>query len=183
MRHLLEITNEEWFRAKPWLLLGTGPSLDTFNWDNNKEKYNIAAVHVTADVCQKVDLHLLSDTLLLETKSNGRYIGTRSINNHVDRHNILYWEYEQDVRYFQNGVSLMPQHKVYPTSNTSSFFVMFMGMIGVKQLYTCGIDGGKGTAKRICKEYSEQSQFTDFDEENKGVHGHAQFHGMELIKI
>jgi hypothetical protein len=187
MRHIKEILQEGWFKSRPWLLLGTGPSLDRFDFDKYKD-YNIAAVYSASDVCDRVDLHFISDhdknCIEQYYTSKAIYAATRSTNNHYQHvyKNLLFWEYDCDVSLYQNGVKMFSEDP-YPCSNTSSFAVMFLGRAGVKTIYTCGIDGGYGYSSRVNTEYIAENTGIDNDKENEGVYGHARNYGIELIRV
>lgn len=187
MRHLTDITKEPWFWEKPWLLLGTGPSLDTFNPEEHRDK-NICAIYAAANVCGLVDLHLMADDGCFRDGiadiTRSRYIATRSVNApiHETNPNVVYWEYDCDVQHRFQGKAMMP-NPLYPCSCTSSFIVMFFGMIGIRELYTCGIDGGNTYSKKMPQDYLRANIGSNPDLENEGVYGHAKSYGIELIRV
>lgn len=188
MRHLSTIVNEPWFTAKPWLVLGTGPSLDKFDYEREGEQYNIAAIYAAADVCGHVDLHFMSDEKSWDVVAErpARYVATRTINLYWRVKNLLFFEYDCDVRQWTNGISLFPGINPYPCSNTSSFVMMFLGMSGVRNVYHYGVDGGYGNSSRIDQRYidlNEEKGPVNYDIENQGFFGHAQNYGIKLTNL
>ena len=193
IRHIDELKNEDWFN-RPWVLLGTGPSLDNFNQNDWKE-YNIAAVYDAYYACNYVDILFASDKwdTFHEThehywrNKNIRYVATRSINvNFIENYNnTVVWEYDCDQK--DLNIKLF-QSDPYPCSNTSSFVIMWLGKMGVKKIHTFGIDGGKGLSKYVSNGYIKSIEEStggidyDFTHENEGVYGHAQNYGIQLIK-
>ena len=188
MRHINDLKNEIWF-SRPWLLLGTGPSLDKFNQDE-WDGYNIAAIYDAYFACNYVDLLFISDLWDPNKKyywvmDNVRYVATRNINAHLinGQENVVMWDYTCD------SPKLFDEYEVYPCSNTSSFAVMYLGKMGIKEIKTYGIDGGKGVSKyvsneyknSIIKDYNEGLDY-DFSIENQGVFGHARDLGINLIR-
>lgn len=188
MRHISSIVSEPWFHAKPWLILGTGPSLDKFDYDKDGDKYNIAAIYAASDVCRHVDLHFMSDEKAWEVvdEKPARYVATRTINLYWRVKNLVFFEYDCDIQHWTNGISLFPGITPYPCSNTSSFVTMFLGMSGVKNVYHYGIDGGFGNSERVDKRYvalNDKHGRINYDIENQGFFGHARHYGMKLTRL
>lgn len=199
LKHIIDITQESWFIEKPWILLGTGPSLDRFDYDKYKDTHNIAAIYSAVDVCERVDLHLLSDQLAYRElfapaqnrlqlakdydPSKHRYVGTRIVNVPGATPNTVYWVYNCDLKWF-NDINLFPEHIVFPCSNTTSFFPMLLSLTNIRELTTCGIDGGTGeTSARINQHYRDEAKSVNFDVENAGFYAHCRNHGIRLIKL
>ena len=189
LRHLDELTKEPWFK-QPWVILGTGPSLNNFDYENWKD-YNIAAIYDAAFACEKVRVTFASDHWWGKTDHHAyfdrsEYVATRIINSEIPPfENVRYWEYDCDVEQL-GGRRLFPEVRTYPCSNTSSFIVYWLCFHGVKEIYTCGIDGGWGVADVVRDVYREQAtpdRGWHPDRENEGVYGHASGHGVTLIKI
>lgn len=203
--HIDVIAQELWFHSRPWILLGTGPSLDTFDYEKYKDS-NIIAVYNAAEASGHVDIHLISDEWqsivkkdrndytvtmyqphlekpIVVPSRNSRHIATRILNKHhypIGGDKIVYFPYDSDVKQHPENYSGIGT--IFRTSNTSSFAVMFLGMQGVKKIYTCGIDGGFGTSNKVDESYRKAS-LQDFTHENAGVYGHARNFGIELIKL
>jgi hypothetical protein len=189
LKHLNELTRMDWFFTKPWILLGTGPSLDNFDYQKYKGTHNIAAVYDAAYACESVDIHFIADKQAFEwIKPKGK-VATRIINTNRNNDNTYFWEYDCDFLITGQTESLFIGEPVYRCSNSSSFVVMWMGMLGIKNLLTCGIDGGMGFSKWVSKEYYDISikdlikLNMTFDDENQGVFGHAANFGIKLEKI
>jgi hypothetical protein len=188
LRHIDELTTEPWFR-NPWVLLGTGPSLDTFEYEKWKD-YNIAAIYDAANVCERATIVFASDWwdgkdwhIPYFDKTN--IIATRIINVDQTREKTYFWEYDCDVEQM-GGRRLLPQYRTYPCSNTSSFITYWLGTHGVRTIYTSGIDGGWGVSSSVSDWYRDnamESKGWDPDRENEGIYGHASSFGIQLIRI
>jgi hypothetical protein len=193
IRHIDTLKQEAWF-TRPWILLGTGPSLDRFN-PKEWEGYNIAAVYDAYFACDFVDVLFVSDRWhnnpSIENwywlNDNIRHVATRSVNViHIGNDsNTVLWDYDCDVKEYHLRLF---QNELYPCSNTSSFAVLWLGKMGVKRIHTFGIDGGKGVSKYVSEAYRKSIEDYheglnyDFTHENGGVYGHANSYGIELVK-
>ena len=188
LRHLDELTKAEWFKA-PWVILGTGPSLNHFDYDKYKG-YNIAAIYDAVFACENVRITFASDHWAGSKNHfayfpRSEYVATRIINSDHQGEKIRYWEYDCDVEQL-GGRRLFPEVRTYPCSNTSSFIVYWLCYHGIREIYTSGIDGGWGVADVVRDSYREQAtpdKGWHPDRENGGVYGHASGHGVTLIKI
>jgi hypothetical protein len=189
LKHIDSLTTQKWFH-QPWVLLGTGASLNRFNYDNWKN-YNIAAIYDAVFACDRVRVTFASDHWAgnmhhFSYFMRSDYVATRIINSDIPPFkNVRYWEYDCDVEQL-GGRRLFPENRTYPCSNTSSFIIYWLGVHGIKTVYTSGIDGGWGIADVVSSQYREQATAERGwhpDRENEGVYGHAEQYGMKLIKI
>lgn len=195
IRHINDLKGEEWF-GRPWILLGTGPSLDNFKASDWKD-HNICAIYDAYYACDYVDLLFVSDYWHVKNTyhekywkhDNVRYVGTRSINIiHIgNESNVVMWDYDCDQHKY--SVRIFNDVPQYPCSNTSSLAVLYLARMGVKEIKTFGIDGGKGYSKFVSETYRKNADnyfsklLHDFNVENGGVYGHAAAHGVKLIKM
>jgi hypothetical protein len=190
-RHIDTLATKEWFN-RPWILLGTGPSLDRYNpeeWRN----HNIAAIYDAFYACDHVDILFAADPWNNPVFSEygywvdpkNRYVATRGINagRIGELTNVVMWDYDCDYLYTQTRI--FPDIRQYPCSNTSSFAVLWLGTMGVKQIKTFGIDGGHEYSKKCSETYrilNEQDPVSNPNVENEGVFGHAVSFGIEIIR-
>ena len=189
LKHIDDIVSEKWF-TQPWVLLGTGSSLNRFDY-NNWKNYNIAAIYDAAFACDKCRIVFASDHWVGNNDSHLLYfqktdiVATRIINSHFIDDKVHFWEYDCDVEQL-GGRRLFPEKRTYPCSNTSSFIIYWLGVHGIKTVYTSGIDGGWSIADVVSPTYRDQAKEERGwhpDRENEGVYGHAEQYGMKLIKI
>lgn len=191
-RHIDTIAKEEWF-SRPWIMLGTGPSLDEFR-PEEWEDYNIAAIYDAFYACKRIDVLFASDDWTQRAfeayhywnDPKNRYVATRSINarNITDQTNVVLWDYTCDENNW--GIRLFSDRQPYPCSNTSSFIVLWLGTMGVREIRTWGIDGGWGLSKHVSEPYRVNSTPElgwNPDVENEGVYGHASSFGIKIIKM
>jgi hypothetical protein len=129
------------------------------------------------------------DGSIICKRRNARYVATRICNRNfagaID--NMIFFPYTVDVNHMGHQAYLEAfkhsgSERIYPTSNTSSFAVMFLGFAGIKELKICGIDGGVGTSSKVDPFYRKVSD-QNFDIENYGVYGHAENFGINLVRI
>ena len=194
-RHIDTLAQEEWFQ-RPWIMLGTGPSLDTFNADE-WPGHNIAAIYDAFYAARDCDILFYPDSWVKDTlpylengeAASARYIGARAINaqfvHHFHRYdNVVMWDYDCDRTNY--GVRMFEDRQPYPCSNTSSFVVLWLGTMGVREIRMWGIDGGRGVSRHVSQKYidtNEKSLTWDPDKENGGVYGHAGGFNINLIKM
>lgn len=182
MNCISEIKNEAWFNSKPWLICGTGESLNRFTPDMI-DKYNIWTIYCSIDVTGYADVFQYQDVYInyydgRQSKpmpTNYRYSATRPLNHMIEvdgkivptfphaipleRKKYIY--YQGDIDY--NGVKQPENAEIFLTSNSTSFAFWFLARMGVKEIYSLGIqDGSTGVAKGINEGYT-----TDFYEGQK----------------
>lgn len=193
-RHIDTLAQEDWFK-RPWMILGTGASLDRFNAEDWQD-HNIAAIYDAWYACPKCTILFASDSWADERllyiqngqASSATYIATRSINANLMHYyhkyqNVVMWDYDCDQANY--GVRLFPHIPQYPCSNTSSFVVLWLGTHGVREIKTFGIDGGRGVvSKHVSEQYriDAMNMNQDFDLENQGVYGHAAHYGIKITR-
>lgn len=191
-RHIDTIASELWFQRQ-WIMLGTGPSLDSFKAEEWPD-HNIAAIYDAFYACQHIDILFASDDWTQNTfdafhywnHPKNRYVATRSINakNLTDQTNVVMWDYACDETNW--GIRLFHDRQPYPCSNTSSFIVLWLGTMGVREIRTWGIDGGWGLSRHVSDAYrinSTEERGWNPDVENEGVYGHAASFGINMIKM
>lgn len=207
MIHLSAIAHESWFTARPWLVCGTGPSLERFE-PQYRDLYNVwtinSAIEATnwADVAAMHDYDLVRELWMppaerLElgqyiTAANCKYIATRTSSVHLEtqiaaqdhRRQLRYFEFDRDIHELQDGKRYFKLHDVYQSSNSSSFAFYFLGSVGIKTIYTIGIDGGKGKiALNVGDKYRERMQHHNFDKENEGMEHWCRTYDIKRIAI
>jgi len=194
-KHIDELALESWFK-RPWILLGTGESLDNFNavdWTD----HNIAAIYDAYYAAPNCDILFYSDSWMIDTLPyindgsaiSARHIATRSINVQFLHYffkyeNVVMWDYDCDKNNY--GIRLFNDKTQYPCSNTSSFIVFWLGTMGVREIKTWGIDGGFGVSSIVSKDYSKgckEGSGWNPNIENEGVYGHAKNFGIKMIKM
>lgn len=167
MNNIKEIQSELWFKSKPWLILGTGESLERFTQDM-KDRFNIWAIYCAIEKTGYADVLHYQDTYVNyyldePLKADYRYSAIRPINHikdgvptypnayHPKNQKFIY--YNNDIQY--NGVQ-QPDGKVYPSSNSTSFAFMFLSEAKIGEVYSLGIDDGStGVAKGLNKFYTD----------------------------
>lgn len=190
-RHIDTLAQEDWFK-RPWIMLGTGHTLDMFNQDE-WDGYNIAAIYDAWYACKHVDVLFVSDDWTQRAfadgkywqQPNNRYVATRSINakNLTIETNVVFWDYTCDIDYW--GIRLFNDRAPYPCSNTSSFVTLWLGTMGVREIHTYGIDGGYTLSSKVSDSYrfnATPERGWNPDIENEGVYGHAASFGIKMIK-
>lgn len=164
MKSFLELVNDEiWQDPRPWLVAGTGPSLDGWTQDL-RDKYRVMAVHKAAlvtdpDVVVAMDWDPLKYVLermvprrvIVDTGIQHIYWPRLRINEAVDRH--LRKLYDTNLFVFRthnqpdNDPEAGPGIQIRHASGEVAFDVL--GHLGVREITTIGIDGGGLHAKAL----------------------------------
>lgn len=205
MNNITDIRQEEWFNAKPWLILGTGESLNRFTPDMI-DKYNIWAIYVAIEISKYADVLHYQDTYInyyLDTPLDAdyRYSAIRPINHMVSQgaydiptypnafypKNPKHIYYDGDIQH--NGVK-QPDGQTFPTSNSTSFAFMFLAGSGLREIYSLGIqDGSTGVAKGLNDFYTrhfyadQKTGELDLTRENSCNQQWCYQHGTQWIKL
>lgn len=166
MRGIETIAAEPWFRAKPWLLLGTGETLDNFK-PEYLDKYNIWSINSAIDVSGYADVFQFQDIYVAPAVyGNGdgvsvpdwpksyRYCAIRPpVLKDFLPDNAVGIYYDRDLASAKQSYS----GAVYPLSNSTSFAFMFLCMQKIKEIATLGIDDGTTwIAKGVNQKYHEE---------------------------
>ena len=175
-RSVDELASEDWFFAKPWLVVGTGQSLE--NWKPTDE-YNIWTINAAIDVTKYADIAALHDPIIYQSPTkfikspiNARYILTRTCSTPTTSNTIF-------VQFAIDPNKGLPQHN---TLNSSGFAFSFL-CPRVKTIYTLGIDGGRGTFKGLKESYQHNERAEDFNAHNQAMSNYVKQHGTEIIRL
>ena len=203
MNCISEIKREDWFYKKPWLILGTGETLNKFTPDM-LERFNIWAIYVAIEISKYADVFHYQDTYVnyyLDQPLNAtyRYSAIRPI-NHIKEGiptypnayyplNPKFIYYDNDITY--NGVSHPGESaEIYKTSNSTSFAFWFLAKAGVKEIYSLGIqDGTTGVAKGLNDFYTkhfyadQKTGELDLTRENSCNQQWCNEYGSQWIKL
>lgn len=207
MKHLSDIAAESWFTARPWLVCGTGPSLERYE-KHYANLYNIwtinSAIEATgwADVAAMHDYDLIRELYLPPaerveladwvTHATAARFSTRVSSMHLEpwiaaadtARKLHYFEFDRDIAELQDGRRYFADKPLYVSSNSSSFAFYFLGQNGIRTIYTIGIDGGKGvTATNIGNKYRQRMAAHDFDKENEGQGHWEREYNLTAIKL
>lgn len=151
MTNIEQIAKEDWFHAKQWLILGTGPTLEQFK-PEYLEQYNIWAIYCSIDVSGYADVFHYQDShikLYDKLPSSYRYFATRPrFEFHPERTVCI--EYNCDISIAGKQYA---EGQVYPCSNSTSFAFLFLTSNGVKDIHTLGIGVSSGICDKINPEY------------------------------
>lgn len=176
-RHAETIKDELWFKSKPWLIAGTGPSLDKYPNNSLENKYNIVSIYNAADYLLSDLYFCLDDTYWqYRTTNDYRYLVTRA-NNKID--------YPENTLYIavQNNEPI-EGYDNYPSQTSTAQAMEYLHRCGVDTIYTIGVDGGYGiTSSNISPAYRELNTRINFDDENKILYDRAKQLGVELIRL
>jgi len=147
MKTIADLKNISGFYDKPWLVLGTGPGLSKlFELDPavNIHNYNIWAINHAVLFVKHVTIASLADYEAVHEITPHPFsceaMLTRAKNFNVPAYyysRIHYFNYEGDS-------CTLPGVTYLPCSSSSSLAFMVLGMLGIKEIYSLGLDGGKG---------------------------------------
>ena len=176
LRSVDELANEDWFFQKPWLIVGTGHSLE--RWKPTDE-FNIWTINAAIDVTKYADIAALHDPVIYDSPTkfikspiNARYILTRTCSTPTTSNTVF-------VQFSIDPNKGLPQH---PTHNSSGFAFSFL-CGRVPTIYTIGIDGGYGVFTGLSNNYQQNERREDFNAHNHAMDVYVQRHGTEIIRL
>ncbi len=207
MKHLTDIAAQPWFTARPWLVCGTGPSLERFE-PQYRNLYNLwtinSAIEATgwADIAAMHDYDLIRELFLPAaervelaghiTTASAAHFSTRASSMHLEPwiaaadtdRKLVYFEFDRDINELQGGRRYFTEYRPYVSSNSSSFAFYFLGSMGITNIHTIGIDGGKGlTALNVGDKYRARMAAHDFDKENEGIGHWTREYNLNIRKL
>lgn len=169
MRSIETIVKESWFRKKPWLILGTGETLDRYD-PRMADKYNIWTINCAIDVPGYADVFHFQDVYAAQSMygngervtcwpTNYRYCAIRpTVRREVEGSlftpdNAIAIYYDRDC---DSAKIKKPPGEMFPLSNSTSFAFLFLSRY-CREVYTLGIDDGsnwiaKGVNERYVKD-------------------------------
>lgn len=179
------ILNDKDFYTKPWVMLGTGPSLDQFDL-KQADEYNVLAIYVASQVCPTTihwcqdpiaynDLFSVYPKMYTQPKPT-KYLATRYINLSLSRKQYHYAN-EADRGYPTSW-------NVYPCGTSAATALRFLARSGIEQVKLYGFDGGIGTTSSLLPDtYREPHEHrkTDFGGELKELTDVAKAYSIKLI--
>lgn len=152
-----------WQDPRPWLVAGTGPSLDGWNADD-REAFRVMAIHKAAlvtdpDVVVAMDWNPLKAVLakmtprraIVEVDIQRIYYPRFGLAEALDKH--LQELYDSDLYVFRthnhtdSDVEAGPGIQIRHCTGEAAFDIL--GHLGVKEVYSIGIDGGPKHAQAM----------------------------------
>lgn len=206
LKSIETILDEPWFHEKPWLICGTGESLERFK-PELREKFNIWCVYYSIDVTGWADVFHFQDVhqeadyraptgfptpyrhCAVRHPVALRHIYSREV---LVPPRALVISYSTDIE--MGGGD--PPGKIFPTSNSTSFAFMFLCEHSkFPEIHTLGIDdGSEGIARGVNELYIKntnacQEQFIaihgklSWDLENASNQGWCDMHGKKWVRL
>jgi len=176
-----EVSKQKWFSEKKWLIVGTGPSIEKYNLELEKE-YNIWTINAAVNHTQYADICALHDEKIytnvkqfIDCKFYYRYVLTRVPNKPI-MPNTCYVHLECDNPHEELNT------KTYQKLNSSSFAFRFLGE-RFKDVYSIGIDGGTKVSKLMTDHYQNHENGQDFNAHNGFIPIFQKEFGFNHIKL
>lgn len=176
-----DVSKEEWFNQKEWLIVGTGPSIK--KWDKDFAGFfNIWTINAAVSHTQYADICAIHDQVIyydirrfIPNNFEYRYMLTRTPNE-IKRENTIYVQLECDTKNRDLGL------KEYQKLNSSAFAFRFLGE-RFKKIYTIGIDGGDKVSELMPKYYQGHENGQNFNAHNGFIPIFKEKYGFEHIKL
>lgn len=174
-----QIIQQTWAKDRPWLVVGTGPSLE--RWDKSMMlDYNVWTINGALEVTRYADIAALHDPPIYNEpfkyfsgNPKSRYILTRTCNNQK-YDNTIYVQFKID-----------PTNKdlhMFRTFNSSSFaFELLMNRFDT--VYTLGIDGGTELHGGLMDHYIRMEKGTNFNAHNQHMHELKNKTNCQVIRL
>ena len=174
-----QIIQQTWAKDRPWLVVGTGPSLE--RWDNSMMlDYNVWTINGALEKTRYADIAALHDSPIYKEpfkyfsgKPKTRYILTRTCNEQI-YDNTIYVQLKIDP-------TIKDLH-MFRTFNSSSFAFELL-MHRFDQVYTLGIDGGRDLYQGLTEHYIQAEQGTDFNTHNQHMHELKNRTNCQVIRL
>lgn len=151
MQHFLKI---KWSKIKPWLVFGKGPSFERYkNFDLSK--YNTLCMNATSTIIDCDVAHFIDYETYLRcfNKCKGKKI-IMPLHPHIKfkpRQEPIHFPSDRFIYY---DLNTWPSLTTFPPVIKARYFSSeavfnILGLIGVKNIFSLGIDGGKRYAKNF----------------------------------
>ncbi len=218
-----ELKHKLGFDEKPWLIVGTGPSIENiFRIPFLDAKFNILAINHAGDylltnciipfVWFCADYLAIDETgsvawletdefcLLSRAKNYSKIISEiylRDLQQRIFRKefpavdirldNLYFIEYDKDYDKGSEIEPLFPTEEFSPSGCSSATAVRILGELGIKEIFTCGIDGGISVRAPQFDglESTEEAirEKVDYDLHNAGMDHWARVYGISIKKM
>ena len=178
MSCVTQIIKQTWAKDKPWLVVGTGASLE--RWDASMMlDYNVWTINGALEKTRYADIAAFHDPVIynepqkyINGKYKARFILTRTCNQKI-YDNTIFVQFKIDPNI---------GHYTFRTFNSSSFaFELLMNRFD--QVYTLGIDGGRALYQGLTEHYIQAEQGTDFNAHNAHMHELKQRTKCQVIRL
>lgn len=153
---------------KAWLIVGSGPSFDDAYLDELDPSIGVIALNGLLKKVPRADIAMISHyeifwELMLHLKkadyayiANPLHVGFRCIPcNALDLFDLdaLVKHPKPEIRFFEKELSLTASvarsHTLFAKETIASAALQLLDINGIKSVFTTGIDGGHGHAKRL----------------------------------
>ena len=177
MKCIEQVAQEDWFKAKGWLVVGTGESIKDFK-PEYFDRFNVWTINGAIQHLKKADIvgmsdhnihsdlyrrhkRILSDGFVLNSFKS-KYILTRSNNLRDDNHpNTIYINLECD--------KMTPFGKVFKCQNSSSIPFNIFHDYFPHTVHTLGFDGGTKVSELAGDRYKSREDGIDFSVHHGGM--------------
>lgn len=160
---LIQHLKENYTDGKPWLIVGTGPTLHNWNPELAKS-YNIwtinAAIDVTqyADICSMLDYEIYSDPSRFINKFPKEPYPTAILTKRENKGKSPIWK------------NTIYRDEIFDATTSIETAFGALIHIGVKEVFTIGVDGGKGVVySGLSEAYYLNEAASNFDQHNEFI--------------
>ncbi len=158
--------------TKPWLILGKGPSFKKI-FTIDYENYNIFGLNhvgnlIKCDICHFIDIDILNGTIINNSKNllcpwhmhenskvmwktlsyaikyNPMFSIAESLKNNIYWYNCSTWKGQH---FTQQSIRIIKPEIIKVRYFSAEAAFQILGMLGIKKVYSLGIDGGYAYAK------------------------------------
>lgn len=157
------------FYKKPWLVVGSGPSIREFH-QITPDNYNVWCINNTFRMTRRADIVAARDPQVITVdkilESEILYYDVKFFITDFMNHNMLPHILKQRTFFISYACSneFSPGIPVFPTGSSSPMAFLILGILGVKEIFSIGLDGGIGRVADLVT--NEQNQNTDYSHHN-----------------
>jgi len=194
MTSIESILEEDWFYAKPWLVVGTAPSIEGWK-DEYKDKFNVWTINAAIDVTGWADIAALHDAniysgandILKNNELNCRHVLTRTTQSLSDvsrvfnHGNPLFIRLKEQAGLWEDPGDL----KTYKSHNSTGVAFYFLSKYGKRKvIYTLGIgDDTEKVSPLITEFYRNGHRGVDWALHNLAIDIYQKIYGYDVIKL
>lgn len=182
MNHYVSIQEKINIAAKPWCIVGTGPSMTKLT---NPQIYNIWAINLAirhtkqAEVLSLFDAPIFKEINPLEYSYQALLTRTTCINLVTGLPNVYFVEYREDVSAIGTQYFKIPPSTL---TNSAAMAINILGHFNVKKIFLAGVDGGCGRHE-VFNESPTSVADHNYDRHWNGCLYWAAHWKIELVKL
>lgn len=183
MKSIFNLTSLPGFFDKPWLIVGSGPTIRKYPLIE-AHNYNVLCINNTVVFTGFADIVLARDPQVINVDKllDQKFLCNAFVTDFMNR-NMIPEDMKNKTHYISYACSneFSAGIPVFPSSSSSPTAFLILGILGVKRVFSIGLDGGIGRIAELVT--SELTQNMNYSQHNDACYHWANSFGMELTKL